>query len=231
MEEEEVKRGIYKADVLYMDTQFGRLIDSFKTQGLYENTIIVVVGDHGEGLGDHGWWHHRILYQEQIQVPMIMRVPGWPTGAVVDDLVRNIDIAPTILERLSIDIPPATTGRTLTGLVHGEKESTPRLAYADAINIFDLNAGLVDRRPDDALLFCATDGEWKLIHRPLLEDRDELYDLHNDPREQNNLISSEPEQAARLKVQLDRFNGYVEKPFGEPTDEKVIERLKSLGYM
>ena len=75
------------------------------------------------------------------------------------------------------------------------------------------------------------DGEWKYIHRPLLEGKDELYNLATDPLEQVNLFSAEPEQVKRLKRELDRFNGYVDKPFGTPTDEKVLERLKSLGYM
>jgi arylsulfatase A-like enzyme len=231
MDEDELKRAIYRAEVYYMDAQFGRLIRSLKEQGRYENTIIVVVADHGEGLGDHGWWHHRILYQEQIQVPLIIRVPGWPAGAVVDDLVRTTDIAPTILELLDLEIPPGTDGLDVSGLVSGAAEASPRVAYADAINIFDLNAGLVTRRPDDALLHCAMDGEWKYIHRPLLEGKDELYHLTVDPNEQVNLFSVEPEQVKRLKGELDKFNGYVDKPFGEPTDEKVLERLKSLGYM
>ena len=226
-----ILRRIYQADVHYMDAQFGRLIEELKRAGQYENTIIVVVGDHGEGLGDHGWWHHRILYQEQIQVPMLMRVPGWPTGVVVDDLVRNIDIAPTILEAAGIEVPGGVAGLGLEPLVRGETEPVPRIAYADAINIFDLNAGLVVQRPDDALLYCATDGEWKLIHRPLLDGKDELFHLTTDPAEKTNVIADHPEQAARLKARLDGFGGYVEKPFGQPTDEKVIERLKSLGYM
>jgi len=231
MNDDEIKSGIYRADVNYMDSQFGRLIDSLKEEGLYENTIIVVVADHGQGLGDHGWWYHRILYQEQIQVPLIMRVPGWPTGTAVGDLVRAIDIAPTILELLDLEIPPGTDGLDVTGLVNGTAEKSPRVAYADAINIFDLDARLVTQRPDDALLHCATDGEWKYIHRPLIEGKDELYHLTTDPGEQVNLFSTEPEQVRRLKSELDRFNGYVDKPFGEPTDEKVLERLKSLGYM
>ena len=231
MDEETVKRRLYQAEVLYIDTQFGRLIQTLKQQGVYDNTIIVVVGDHGEGLGNHGWWHHRILYQEQIQIPLLMRVPGWPTGVVVQDLIRNIDVTPTILKALDLETPAKTTGLDVAPLVHGESEPSPRVAYADAINIFDLNAGLVDQRPDDALLFCATDGRWKLIHRPLIEGKDELYDLVSDPTEQVNLFSSQPEQVERLKSRLDAFNGYVDKPFGNPTDEKVIERLKSLGYM
>jgi arylsulfatase A-like enzyme len=231
MDDDALFRGIYRAEVFFMDSQFGRLIDSLKEAGLYDNTIIVVVADHGEGLGDHGWWYHRIVYQEQIHVPLIMRVPGWPSGATVTDLVRTTDIAPTILERLGLEVPANTDGLDMSGLVHGTADGPARVAYADAINIFDLNAGMVTSRPDDALLYCAMDDEWKYIHRPLLEGRDELFHLKTDPLEQKNLFAAEPEQVQRLKSALDRFSGYVDKPFGTPTDEKVLERLKSLGYM
>jgi len=113
------KRRAYQAEIYYMDSQFGRLIQQLKKQGLYDNTIIAVVADHGQGLGDHNWWYHRILYQEQIRVPLIMRVPGWPAGKAIPDLVRTTDIAPTILDVLAIEIPSATDGRSVSALVRG----------------------------------------------------------------------------------------------------------------
>ena len=70
----------------------------WKRLGLWENTIVAVVGDHGEGLGDHNWWTHGILYQEQIRVPMLIRVPGGKKGMRVPSLVRTIDCMPTLLE-------------------------------------------------------------------------------------------------------------------------------------
>jgi arylsulfatase A-like enzyme len=220
----------YRAEVYYMDSQFGRLIRTLQEQELYENTIIAVVADHGQGLGDHDWWHHRLLYQEQIHVPLIMRVPGWPKGEVVGDLVRTTDITPTVLDVLAVAPTAGMDGRSVSALVHGESDA-PRIAYADAINLFDLNAMMVKRRPDDGLVYCATDGEWKLIHRPTLTGKDELYRIAGDPNELKNLIGMEPDQAARLKRELDRFNGYVEKPFGEELDPEVLKRLKSLGYV
>jgi len=226
----EQKRAVYRSEVYYMDSQFGRLMDALKEQGLYDETIIVVVSDHGEGLGDHGWWYHRILYQEQIRVPMIMRVPGWPPGVTIRDLVRTTDIAPTVLEALGLEIPPETVGLSLSGLAHGMSEA-PRVAYADAINLFDLNATILERRPDDALVYCAMNSKWKLIHRPTLAGKDELYHIAADPGEQVNLIDSEPAEARELKQELERFDGFVVKPFGEARDPDVIRRLRSLGYI
>jgi len=223
-------RNAYRAEIFYMDSQFGRLIRELKERELYDNTIIVVVADHGQGLGDHGWWYHRILYQEQIDVPLIMRVPGWPKGKVVTETVRTIDIVPTLLDVLAVRPVPDMDGRSTAALVHGRSDPA-RLAYADAINLFDLNAAMVTRRPDDGLLYCAVDGGWKLIHRPTLSGKDELYHLATDPKELTNLIHAEPEQAARLKQELDRLDGYVDKPFGEELDPEVLKRLKSLGYV
>jgi len=230
VDQTERMRATYRAEVHYMDSQFGRLIQRLKKLKVYDETIIIVVADHGEGLGDHNWWYHRILYQEQIQVPLIMRVPGWPTGVVVEELVRTTDIAPTVLELLGVEISSRTAGLSLSGLVLGKSEA-PRVAYADAINLFDLNASMVKKRPDDGLLYCAMYNEWKLIHRPLLTGKDELYNVSTDPREQKNLLASEPAQAERLKKALDQFDGYVEKPFGDKLDPKVLERLRSLGYI
>ena len=90
---------------------------------------------------------------------------------------------------------------------------------------------MVISRPDDGLVYSATDGEWSLIHRPTLSGKDELYRITTDPGELENLITVETEQAARLKRELDRFNGYVEKPFGEKLDPEVLKRLRSLGYV
>lgn len=224
------RRAIYSSEVFYIDSQFGRLIRFLKDQGEYEKTIIVVVSDHGEGLGDHGWQFHRILYQEQIRVPLIARIPGWPAGRVLSDLVRTIDIAPTILDVLGVQAPAPMEGRSLTPLVEGKPE-TPRIAYADAINLFDLNAALLKNRPDDALLHCAMQGKWKLIYRPREPRKSELYDLSSDPRETTNLYLRESDQAERLKAKLARFNGFVTKPFGTNLDPDVLERLESLGYI
>ncbi|MFH1755189.1 MAG: sulfatase/phosphatase domain-containing protein, partial [Candidatus Latescibacterota bacterium] len=171
-----------------------------------------------------------ILYQEQIQVPLIMRAPGWPVGIVVADLVRTTDIVPTILDLFGIKITTAFDGLSVSPLVRNKAE-TPRIAYSDAINLFDLNAMMVSNRPDDGLIYCAMDGEWKFIRRPAIAGKDELYRLTSDPGELVNLISSHPEQAGRLQRELDRFNGYVDKPFGEALDPDVLKRLKSLGYV
>jgi arylsulfatase A-like enzyme len=223
------RRALYDAETFYMDAQFGRLVQALKQRGQYEDTIIVVVADHGQGLGDHDWWYHRILYQEQIQLPLIMRIPGEPVGVAVSDLVRAIDIFPTVMETLEIEPPTPVEGLSLLGLIRGRREP-PRIAYADQLNLYDLNANMLKKRPDDDLLYCAMDRSWKLIYRSLRPDESELYDLQADPREQRNLFKRENLQAQRLLAALNEFGGFVGKPFGPGRDDAALERLRSLGY-
>jgi arylsulfatase A-like enzyme len=118
---------LYDAEVFYMDSQFGRLIQTLKDIGVYDNTVIVVVADHGQGLADgkarHGWWRHRLLYQEQIRVPLLVRLPGGPTGRTVAELVRTIDIYPTVLEAL----PPCRRAQPAGPYERPSRETPPGL--------------------------------------------------------------------------------------------------------
>jgi arylsulfatase A-like enzyme len=107
-------RAVYDIEVGFMDTHIGRVLEQLKQSGRFENTIIVAVADHGEGLGDHDWWTHGILYEEQIRVPLILCGPSVPAGRRNDFVVRTIDILPTILELAGIPRTqprPAARGR------------------------------------------------------------------------------------------------------------------------
>lgn len=227
---QEAMLGLYEAEVAYVDEQFGRLVAFLKEQKRYDDTIIVVVSDHGEGLGDHGWWYHRILYQEQIHVPLLMRIPGEAPGKRVAELAPTVDILPTLLEALSIKPAGGLAGRSLLGPMRGQQRP-PAVAYADQLNLYDLNANMVSKRPQDDLVHCASDGRWKLIHRPRQPDRDELFDLAQDPKELNNLYRPDHPEAVRLLAALDAFGGYRDEPFEEGADAEALERLRSLGYV
>ncbi|MCH7813779.1 MAG: sulfatase [Planctomycetes bacterium] len=227
----EREQALYDAEIAFLDAQFGRVIEALKRSGIYDNTVIVVVADHGQGLGDHGWRGHRIIYQEQIRVPLILRLPGGPAGHVVSDLVRTIDVYPTVLEALDVDGPGPVEGLGLDDLIHGRPD-TPRFAYADAILAYDLNAAPIRKqRPDDDLLYCLMDRSWKLIYRPTRPERSELYDLSADPTELHNRYHDRPEQALRLQTALEKLDPFVAGPFGQGYDREVLERLRSLGYV
>jgi len=227
------KRAMYAAEVAFVDRQYGRLVEKLKAMGRYDDTIVVVVADHGQGLGEHDWWAHRILYQEQIHVPLIVRVPGWPAGRRVADLVRTVDIYPTILQTLGIDFPRPIAGRSLQPLIHGRSDP-PRLAYADALNRFDTNAFLVVRRPRDGNLYCMMDETWKLIWRYDEPKGGELYHIVDDPDEADNLFTEFHPQVQRLHKVLAELDPFRAEPLpdeGRDEDQEAIDALRDLGYI
>jgi arylsulfatase A-like enzyme len=214
-----------------VDLQLQRLFAALEASGQADSTMIVLTADHGQGLGEHGWWLHRLLYQEQIHIPLIVKIPGGPSGVTVKELVRSIDIFPTVLQTLGLSVPPGIDGKGLLELV-GEEAPTPRRAYADALNLYDLNSEVVKRRPNDDLLYSVIEYPWKLIYRSLRPDESELYDLGSDPDEAVNLYASETEQADHLVAVLHELDGFVTQPFGDGVgDPEVIERLRALGYL
>src|SRR5205823_775164 len=105
-EELQLARDLYAAAVRYTDRELGRLWAALEQQGLAQHTIVVVVSDHGEGLGDHGrLGHGEELFEELLHVPLLIRVPGRPTlPRRVPDLVRVIDVMPTLLELAGIGV-------------------------------------------------------------------------------------------------------------------------------
>ncbi|MFH1999225.1 MAG: sulfatase, partial [Planctomycetota bacterium] len=171
---EDLLRQVYDGEVAFMDLQIGRIFDALKTSDQYDNTLIIITNDHGQGLGDHDWWTHRILYQEQIRMPLIVRTPDGPSNRSCSALVRSIDIMPTALDYAGI-APLPVEGRSLRGLMRGELEPE-RMAYADSLMRLD------DNRPEDLaggihddLMYCVMTRTWKLIHRRFHEDASELY--------------------------------------------------------
>ena len=109
-------RDLYDGEVRYVDEQVGRLVEGLKERGVYDDTLLVVLGDHGEAFYEHDVvFHGTVPYEELLHVPLIVKPPaGGPTGETVDDLVSLIDVVPTILELLGIDGRPSRSqGRVL----------------------------------------------------------------------------------------------------------------------
>jgi hypothetical protein len=149
--------------VRFVDREIGRLVERLKQSGEYERTLFVVVADHGEGLGDHGWQHHRLLYQEDIRVPLILVVPGRAPTPPVSALVRTTDIVPSVLQALSIPAPRPLSGRSLLPLLDGQPEE-PRTAFADAVNGYDRNAAMSSAA--SSTISAPRAPGWKLVYRP-----------------------------------------------------------------
>ena len=222
---------LYDAELYFVDQQLGRLIEALKARDLYDSTLIVVVADHGQGLGDHDWWAHRILYQEQIRVPLAIKPVAGPRGHTVDAVVRGTDLHPTILDLAGLEVPQDLDGRSLRPLIEGRAEP-PRTAYAELLAAYDANSKFHRLRPRDAMIHSLIDPPWKLILHPKNPDDHELYNLDSDPGELDNVYASEPAVARRLTAQLRELDPFVDQPFGAgAVDTEAYERLKALGYV
>lgn len=226
---------MYAVEVAYVDEQFGRLLEGMRERGLYDNTLVAVTSDHGEGLADglarHGWRAHRMVYQEQIRVPLILRVPGVQPVGGIPDLVRTVDIAPTVYDYLGLEPPRALDGRSLRPLLEGRPDE-PRLGYADQINGYDQNARMVEKRPDAAFLYCVREGDLKLTYRPHDPAASELFDLATDPEELKNLFDPASEDTQRLLERLADLRPWVTAPFPPDGSDRagMTESLGGLGY-
>jgi arylsulfatase A-like enzyme/Flp pilus assembly protein TadD len=217
----------YADQVSFMDEQVGRLLAELRRLKLDANTIVVAVGDHGEGLGQHDEATHGFfLYETTLRVPFIVRYPqAVSAGRVISTPVRTIDVAPTVLELLGAPEMKKIEGVSLCGLLHGSgvaPASAPP-AYAES---FEANAQF-----DLSPLRSVTMDGWKYILAP----ESELYDLTADPNEANNLAASQPERAVALRKQL--WTCVAEAPEPVQADAHAwlntedVKRLESLGYV
>jgi arylsulfatase A-like enzyme len=225
---------IYAAEVRFVDHQLGRLFGYLRERDALQRTLIAVTADHGEGLEDglerHGWEFHRILYDEQIRVPLILAGPGIPAGGTLAGLTSSVDLFPTLLDYADLSGPAGIEGRSLRPLIEGDPVPE-RSVYADQINGFDLNATMVDRRPEADFLYAVLKGEWKLIWRPTRPERSELFHLSEDPLETRNLLSTEGARVRELLADLARRDGWVLRMFeGESPSPDILSMLESIGY-
>lgn len=216
----------YADEVMFMDAQIGRLVEELKQLGIERKTLTVVVGDHGEGLGDHGESQHGyFVYETDMHVPLIAWCPGTvPAAGIVDARVRTVDVVPTILDYLGQPAASRLPGTSLRPLIAGRALDTQLPAYGETMTP-QVALGL------SALRSLHYDG-WKYI----LSSRPELYHLDSDPHEQNNRVDQQPELAARMRKQLWTVLAEAPPPPGgggttAALSQADAQRLAALGYV
>lgn len=233
----DILRAVYDCEINFMDLHLGRLFDAFKQRNLWDNTIIVVVADHGEGLGDHDWWSHGILYQEQIRVPLLIRMPGGRAGLRVKEMVRGIDLAPTIFDGAGVKKGdwPEMDGVSLVPAITSGIAPAIGTAYSESVNILSYGRpdlpDLKDKKDDK--LYCLMTPTTKLIYHQLKPEQIEFYDLNSDAGELNNLATSERTPLMRqLLRDLQVMNVFSDlMPGMTATDLERTRKLRSLGYI
>jgi arylsulfatase A-like enzyme len=225
----EWQRHLYYRETTAADLEVGRLVGFLRDRGLYDDLIVAVVADHGELLGEHGRpirTHSPWLVDAAVRVPMLLRLPGVLAPGTVDAQVRVIDLFPTLLEALGLEIPPGTEGESLRRVVGG----SPRAAYSETL--YEHHPRRAEQGRELASL--RLDG-WKLVTGP---GREELYDLRRDPDELRDVAAEHPAVLEGLRVELARLragwpeqvrSGELELSDEERSDH--VERLRALGYV
>jgi arylsulfatase A-like enzyme len=166
---------LYDGEVRQTDDDLGQLLAAIEEVGLAENSIIVVMGDHGEQFYEHGNTSHQGLYEELIHIPLVFTLPQTHTqGKTIDAIISQIDIMPTILDYLDIPIPDACQGKSLKPLIEGQAESIRDFVLAE------YTAGAV---PD---VFAVRSRQYKCVGRA--EGEILAYDLFTDPGEQRPIL-------------------------------------------
>ncbi len=212
----------YDGNLLWADRIVQQIVEHFKEQGLYHNSMLLISADHGEAFWEHEkLLHNSTVYNEMIKIPLIIKFPHYVKSGkkVINAHVENIDIMPTVLEFLQIDYSNLSTqGKSLIPLVFGEAQEVKEYGFARGF------------WPE---MYSIYDSHYKYIRD---FDQKELYDLKNDAQEKVNLASSKPiilgyyqSLAQFYRAQLIRARS--EKPDEAKLDEDTIIKLRSLGYL
>lgn len=208
-------RHLYRAAIRYTDEHIGRLIERLQAAGLWDKTALIVTADHGEEFFEHGRWSHYQLFDENIRVPLIVRLPGQAAGQVIDHQVSLVDIVPTVLALAGATPPETMLGQDLV--------ATQRVAPTITEVMWPDTIRLAIRTP-----------EFKYIYDDKQPDAPQLYDLQADPGETRNIYNLHPAVARQFTDlrQAHEERGRLTAATTEAVqvDTDVTDRLKALGY-
>jgi arylsulfatase A-like enzyme len=228
----ETMTALYDAEIRFLDDTLRGLVGELELRGDLEDTVIIITADHGDELLDHGGLGHgKTVELELLRIPLIMT--GGPAkeraGTRVEALVRNLDLAPTIVEMAGLEAPREFQGASLLPLIDGTETTIPRqqISYAWISELRSL-----------------TSSEWHCM-RDLANGRLTLYHRPTDPRGITDVSSEHPETAALCRAELDRLEAEGEEARRTaealkevetggaitPESEAVRDQLKALGYV
>ncbi|MDR6880811.1 sulfatase-like hydrolase/transferase [Bacillus sp. 3255] len=191
---------VYAGLVRLLDDCVGRIVEELKTQGIYDDTLLIFTSDHGEMLGSHSLWQKMCMYEESVRTPLMLKFPAVSQTEPhdVDELVSAVDLIPTICEYAGITVPNGVAGVSLLPLLQGQA------AYRERIFIqFDGNGARGNFQR------CVIEGDHKLIVDMFKDEIYlELYDVAGDPQERNNLAFL-PSQQERVLMLLGHLQEHM----------------------
>jgi arylsulfatase A-like enzyme len=222
----------YCGEVRYTDSHVGVLIDRLRSSGELDRSVFVLTADHGEGLNQHDWPAHGLVWDEQLRVPLVMRFP--PAAKVaparVGHLVSLVDLFPTVLARLEPWEAPSR--REFSKLATGTDVLAPGFVERP---IFAQRTGR-ELEDDPGEMYSITTREWKYIHEP--EVGDKLFDRRKDPHELDNLAERDTKTAERVHgITMVMIRGQTARGAALGTaeagamDPEVLRQMQALGYL
>ncbi|MGA7633993.1 MAG: sulfatase-like hydrolase/transferase [Terriglobales bacterium] len=228
------KSAPYDGEIAYSDAALGKLLNQLRVQGLFENSVIAMMSDHGESLGDHGEeFHGFFLYDATIHVPLLLKMPGDRfAGKRIDNHVGLVDVLPTILQTVGIEVSQEMQGESLLGMMEPKPPPAASGETAPASSpdrpLYSETEYAVRAYGWSAVRSLRT-GKYLFIEAP----RRELYDMVADPKAEHDLSASSKAVADTLQGQLDAFRLKTSKSREAPirvVDPEAEEKLAALGY-
>jgi arylsulfatase A-like enzyme len=215
----------YLACISSVDDNVGRVLDYLEESGLAENTIVVYTSDQGFYLGEHGWFDKRFVYDESFKTPLIVRWPGViEPGRRNDEMVQNLDFAPTFLEAAGIEIPADMQGESLMPILKNEMQDWQREEVY--YHYYEYPAVHMVKRH-----YAIVTKAYKLVHFYYDVDEWELYDRKKDPMEMNN-VYDDPAYAEVIDNLKERLTALRIKYKDSPElDQQYIEKYRERGII
>jgi arylsulfatase A-like enzyme len=216
----------YDGGIAYLDSQIRELVGSLRSRGLYDNTLLIITGDHGEALGQRNQIGHGgiSVYQNEVGVPLLVKYPGMHAGSQVDAVASQVDFLSTVLDVASIPEPAGLQGISLRKLDRDPSRFVVSVSYPHPW-LVGLNRQY--DRVEQALVF----GDKKLVQSNT--GKQELFNLSSDAKEEHNLYREGPSETNELAEMLQSWVRHIPALIPEDRgapDRSTVERLKSLGY-
>jgi arylsulfatase A-like enzyme len=212
----------YLATIRSVDDNIGRVLAYLKEHGLEENTVVIYASDQGFFLGEHGFFDKRFMYEESLKMPLVIRYPGKiKPGTIVDDIVSNIDFAPTLLDMAGVAAPEQVQGKSFFSNLKGETSEDWRQSMYYHYYEYPYyhrvqpHYGIRNQR-------------YKLIHFYYNIDKWELYDLKNDPNEMHNLINIEGNSELIKELKKELYT--LKENYGNKLSLKELRNISDIDF-